>query len=234
MKTLRMCIAVGLLAVLAGCAPRFSPVLADYQLRAEPAPSIEAEVAPGQSLMTVLDRFVQPAYSPRVAMTPAAVEGGSPGPMDPEGLWVNWWRLDDGTLLLSAPAYYARGLGLRVDESGTVAGRLPWFDLRRKVRPRQEPWGERMRSVFRPVEPVPLDIFQFDLLYGGMEQGEPVLLLRDFKHGGPYVNESRIVGAEAFSLRGIEVRVLEASEGRLRYRIAPIPPARPGYDWEPE
>lgn len=209
---------------MGGCGPKFVPVFAGYEQAVSYEPEVGLEVGVGESLLVASGRFLQPAFQPLSPMTPSSLRGLTPGPLDISSSWINWWRLDDGTLVVQPPAGYADGYGLRVDSTGAVVGRRPWLDLRQQARPSQEPWDGRMRQIFSPTRAVPVDIFVFDLVYRGLWEGLAVIESRGRKLGAGVASspeEHTVAVPGTFSFQGISIQLLEAGPERLRYQLTP-------------
>lgn len=218
------------LAALGGCAAKTAPVYAAYE--AAPAKEV-VELERGRPATIYRERWVQPSWLPRVAMTPTSPGGAALGPLPMGEAWVAWARLEDGTLLLSAPETYVTGLALAVGPDGRVAGLRPWFDLKTGRRPAQPVWEARMRAVFSPAgEASPgtvLDLFETSGTYHGLDAGRAVLELNTRKRPGcacgKPAREVRLAPGEPVSLGSALLTAVEAGPAMLRLAVATEPEA---------
>lgn len=210
--------------LLAGCAPRLTPTLAEREVLPEGAVPRTGRAAAGESLLRGLDRYVYTVYAPRAALVVPVPARAQSGRLEPDQRWFAFFRLDDGTLVAEAPPELAREgerLGLRMDAAGMVTGNRPWFDLRAGARLNQSAWtGPRL--LFRDAGRYPVDVFAFDVRYAGRRDRDVLFDVRDFKEAGMKPDEwkrVRVAPGGTLSLHGLTIRVIEALPDLLRYEI---------------
>jgi hypothetical protein len=217
-------VCVALLALLVGCWPKLTPVLAERQLTGV-APMDRASVAVvGQSMLHGLDIFSFAVFSPREAVVVTPPDHFFVHGLTSDQRWVVCCRADEKSVIVEAPKEFAAGarLGLRIDPDGRVVGNRPWFDLTAKARPLQPDWTGR-RLLFARNGSWPVDVFSFDLRYLGMEGGLGVFELSDYKAAGARsASPVRLVsGPAVVRMHGLDVRLVGLYPDHVRYVVEP-------------
>ncbi len=212
--------------LLTACGPRLHPTLAQRELECSAALDTDGSAKVGESLLAGLDMFVYPAYAPREALAPPSPNNLDLAPLDPERKWLVGYELDDGSLIIEAPASLApenTRLGLNIDERGKVTGRRPWFDLKGKRRFALQPaWDGFRRLLFMPAESSPVDIFSFDLRYTGQDGKLGVFELLDFKHPrttGQKRERIRIPEGREIRIHGLTIEIKSVGPEAVLYNV---------------
>ncbi|MGE4423438.1 MAG: hypothetical protein AB7D39_14175 [Pseudodesulfovibrio sp.] len=218
-----------LLALLAGCGPKVTPVAAERELAYSGVPHRAAVARVGESLVAGAERYVLPAFQPAFPGTPPVPDAAPSIYLRPGAVWTVHSRLCDGTLLVEPPAGSLSSalrpglrLGLRVDRTGRVVGHRPWFDLTRGCRISQPYWGKSRRAAFRPAPAEAVDEFVFDLRYKGMDGTRGVLERTEFKRtgvkGGGTV-ELPVEERDVVGLPGLEVLIFGLYPDHVRFIV---------------